>query len=218
MERESRRAPSTLALDLVVREDTTDQVAFDYNQDEVEFSRHARGMKLAGWEPGFVHLKRDLLPGWNGDRYALVSASLDVNRDPTTGIAPIFIPLVASLLIPMLAVWMNKVNEDKGFEVDAFELANIVIGGLFSVIALSFAICSSYGVIAGNDNTVTRLFALNYASLAVALLVVICFFRFNLPQRLFGPYVQEQLFRFLSWAMPVLTIGCSIAFLLIAAA
>jgi hypothetical protein len=88
---------------------------------------------------------------------------------------------------------------------------------LFSVIALSFAIYSSYGVIAGNDNTVTRLFALNYATLAVSLIVVIFFYRFGLPRRLFGRYVEEQLFRFVSWALPVLTLGTSIAFLLAAA-
>jgi len=124
--------------------------------------------------------------------------------------------LLASLLIPLLALWMNRATPE-GFEVEAFELANMGIGGLFSVIALSYAVSSAYGSIAGSDNTVTRLFALNYATLAVALVVVVVFFQRNVVLRHFGPYVHEQVFKFLLWALPVLTLGTSIAFVLIAA-
>lgn len=205
-----------LKIDLIVREDTTDSVLLDYEKEDVEFSRVSPTAELPGWEPGLVNLKRDTVAGWNGDRYSQISASLFVDRVAATGIAPIFIPLIASLLIPLLAIWMNKSTEE-GFEIEAFELANISVGGLFSVIALSFAIYSSYGVIAGNDNTVTRLFALNYATLAMSLVVVIFFYRFGIPRRLFGRYVEEQLFLFVSWALPLLTLGSSIAFLLVAA-
>jgi hypothetical protein len=55
-------------------------------------------------------------------------------------------------------------------------------------------------------------------TLAISLAVVIMFYRFNWPKRLFGPYVQEELFHFLTWAMPVLVVGTSIALLLVAAA
>jgi hypothetical protein len=206
-----------LKLDLIVRDETTDEVLLEFLKDDVVFSRIARGLALEGWTPGLINLSRDQVPGWNGDRYSRASASLFVDRVATAGITPIFIPLIASLLIPLLALWMNKPKEE-GFEVDAFELANVSIGGLFSVIALSFAIYTSYGVIAGSDNTVTRLFGLNYVTLAISLAVVIMFYRFNWPARLFGPYVQEQAFKFLLWAMPVLVIGTSIALLLVAAA
>jgi hypothetical protein len=43
-------------------------------------------------------------------------------------------------------------------------------------------------------------------------------FRFNLPMRWFGRYVQEQLYFFLSWAVPVLVLAAALAFLLIAMA
>ncbi len=200
-----------------VLEDTTDAVIFDFDKDEVEFSRVARTASLNGWQLGLVDLRGATIAGWNGDRYSQVTASLFIDRKASTGVAPIFIPLIASLLIPLLAIWMNRSTEE-GFEIQAFELANISVGGLFSVIALSFAIYSSYGVIAGNDNTVTRLFALNYATLAISLIVVIFFYRFGLPRRLFGRYVEQQLFMFVSWALPVLTLGTSVAFLLAAAA
>lgn len=206
-----------LKLDYIVREDTTDAVILDYENDDVEWSRTAKEATLDGWRLGLVDLSRSVVPGWNGDRYSRVSASLFVDRLPTTGIAPIFIPLIASLLIPLLAIWMNKSTED-GFQIEAFELANISIGGLFSVIALSFAIYSSYGMIAGGDNTVTRLFGLNYMTLALSLSIVIGFYRFNFPRRLFGRYVEEQLFLFICWALPILTLGTSVAFLLVAAA
>ena len=206
-----------LKLDYIVREDTTDAVVLDYENDDVEWSRTAKDAELDGWRLGLVDLSRSVVPGWNGDRYSRVAASLFVDRLPTTGIAPIFIPLIASLLIPLLAIWMNQSTED-GFAIEAFELANISIGGLFSVIALSFAIYSSYGMIAGGDNTVTRLFGLNYMTLALSLSVVIAFYRFKFPRRLFGRYVEEQLFLFICWALPILTLGTSVAFLLVAAA
>ena len=144
------------------------------------------------------------------------TASLFIDRVPSTGIAPIFIPLVASLLIPLLAIWMNRATEE-GFEIEAFELANMGIGGLFSVIALSFAIYTAYPILAGGDNTVVRLFGLNYATLAAALGIVVLLFQYNLPLRWFGPHVHQEVFRFITWAMPVLTLGLSVAFLLLAA-
>jgi hypothetical protein len=206
-----------LLLDLAVRENGTDEVELETHHDDVEWSRPVQGLAIDGWTPGAVDLDHSEVAGWNGDRYGRLQAALDVDRDPKGALAPVFIPLVASLLIPLLAVWMNKTN-DEGFEVDAFELANVVIGGLFSVIALSFAIYSAYGVIAGGDNTVTRLFGLNYVSLAGALGIVVVFFRFNLPRKFFGPYVHEELFRFVLWAMPLMSTFTSIAFILAARA
>ena len=45
--------------------------------------------------------------------------------------ATIFIPLFASLLIPLMAPWMNGAKEG-GFDIEGFELANFIIGGLFA--------------------------------------------------------------------------------------
>jgi uncharacterized Tic20 family protein len=207
-----------LAFDLIVREDTTDEVILVFDTEDVSFSRVARDAKLAGWDLGLVDLRADSVAGWNGDRYAKMTASLFANRQASTSLAPIFIPLFASLLIPLLAIWMNKANDEGEFEVDAFELANMGIGGLFSVIALSFAVYSSYGAIANGDNTVTRLFGLNYAMLAITLSIVVICFRYNLLARLFGPHVQREAFHYMSWALPILSAATSIAFLLVAAA
>ena len=205
-----------LLVDLLIREETTDELVLQFEKDDVEFSRVAPKAELDGWNLGLVNLHGSLVSGWNGDRYSRVTASLQVDRVWSTGLAPIFIPLFASLLIPLLALWMNHPTEE-GFQIEAFELANIGIGGLFSVIALSFAVYSSYGVIAGGDNTVTRLFGLNYATLAISLAVVVLFFRFNLPKRLFGHHVQTAIFNVLLWALPLLTAATALAFLLVAA-
>jgi hypothetical protein len=59
---------------------------------------------------------------------------------------------------------------------------------------------------------------LNYLALALSLLINLMLFRFNLPMRWFGRYVQEQLYFFLSWAVPVLVLAAALAFLLIAMA
>jgi hypothetical protein len=150
---------------LVVREQTTDEVVMHFDKDDQEFSRALNSARLDLWKIGDVELDADEASGWNGDRYSRVTASLIVSRFPSTGLTTIFIPLLASLLIPLLALWMNRTTPE-GFEVEAFESANMGIGGLFSVIALSCAVSSAYSGIAGSDNTVTRLFALNYATLA----------------------------------------------------
>ena len=68
------------------------------------------------------------------------------------------------------------------------------------------------------DNTVRRLFALNYLALALSLIINLTLFRFNLPLRWFGRYVQEQVFLFLSWAVPLLVLATAVATLLVAMA
>lgn len=205
-----------LELDIRVVEDTMSSVVLDYVQNDLDFTRAARGMKLDGWDSGIVALQRHVVHGWNGDRYAQVSAALTISRQPGRVVAPIFIPLFASLLIPFLILWMNRI-EDGAFVVEAFELANVIIGGLFSVIALSFSVNSSYKSISAGDNTVSRLFGLNYVTLALSLGVVILLFRLNLPKRLFNAFVQEEMFAVCTWAIPALALGTAAAFLLIAA-
>lgn len=207
----------SLRVELAVQEDTIEAVDLDFSSADVEFSRVAKSVEIGGWTPGLVNLKRELIKGWNGDRYAKVIAALDVEREARSTIATIFIPLFASLLIPFLATWMNRAKDD-GFEIDAFELANVIIGGLFAVIALGFTIGSSYPLLVQGDNTVSRLLGLNYTALAVGLVITVMFYRYRMPARWFGPYVQEQMFRFLSWAFPVSFIAVGLGFVAVAAA
>lgn len=207
----------SLQIELIVREDTVESVDLDYTSEDVEYSKVAKRVELGGWTPGLIHLKRELIAGWNGDRYAKVQVSLDVQRDAMGAIATIFIPLFASLLIPFLATWMNRADGDS-FEVEGFELANVIIGGLFAVIALGFTINSAFPLLAQSDNTVSRLLGLNYTALAMGLIITVAFYRYRLPARWFGPYVQEQMFRFLAWAFPVVFIAVGLGFVAIAAA
>ena len=207
----------SLKIDIVVREETSDAVDLDFTSDDVDFSRVANKAELDGWSLGLVNLQRKTIKGWDGENCASVSISLGVKRLAAGTIATVFIPLFASLLIPFLATWMNK-SRDGGFEVEAFELANVVIGGLFAVIALSFAISAAYPIVASGDNTVTRLVGLNYVALATGLFIIVVFYRYGLPKRWFGPYVEEQAFRFLIWAFPFLFVCTGLAFVLLAAA
>jgi len=207
----------SLLIELAVQEDTIETVDLDFSHEDVEFSRIAKSVEIDGWTPGLVNLKRDLIKGWNGDRYAKVVAALDVERVASSTIATIFIPLFASLLIPFLATWMNRAQDD-GFEIDAFELANVIIGGLFAVIALGFTISSAYPGIVAGDTTVSRLLGLNYVALAVGLIITVIFYRYRMPARWFGPYVQEQMFRFLSWGFPLMFIAIGLGFVAVSAA
>lgn len=45
---------------------------------------------------------------------------------------------------------------------EPFEQANVIVGGLFAVIALNFTLNAEYGMLGSTDNTVRRLFTLNY--------------------------------------------------------
>jgi hypothetical protein len=148
--------------------------------------------------------------GWYGEDLSRVTGSLAMQRRAGNSAALIFIPLLASLLIPLLAIWMNRVEEGE-FQIEAFELANVIVGGLFAVIALNFTLNAEYATLGSSDNTVRRLFALNYLALALSLLVNLTLFRFNLPLRWFGRYVQEQVFLFLSWR-PLLVLATAVAF------
>lgn len=206
-----------LPVEVMVREDTIETVDLDFASDDVAFSQVARSAAVEGWTLGLVGLSRSLVKGWNGDRYAKVTARIDAVRVSAGTVSTIFIPLFASLLIPFLATWMNRA-EGGGFEVEAFELGNVIIGGLFAVIALGFTISSSFPALMAADNTITRLLALNYVALAVGTVITVVFYRYRLPAAWFGAYVQEQMFRFISWAFPLLFLAAGLAFILAAAA
>lgn len=204
-----------LRVELVSLRDGRDRVTLDFRQDDLDFSSVARTVQLEDWEVGLLKLRRDTLPGWYGESHARLIASVEMVRQPARSAPAIFIPLLASLFIPLLALWLERVD-DNDFAIEAFELANIVIGGLFAVIALNFTILASYPALAGSDNTVTRLFSLNYTTLAISAVVNLVLFRFKLLKRWFGPHVPVVLYEFLVWAMPVLVLTVAVATLLLA--
>jgi hypothetical protein len=127
------------------------------------------------------------------------------------------VPLLASLLIPLLAIWLNRSNNGE-FEIKAFELTNIVIGGLFAIIALNFTINSERSILASSANTVSLLFGLNYLALAAALVINICLFRFNTVRLIAGRHVQHETVRYITWALPIAIVATALALILIAAA
>ena len=206
----------TLGVEVTVRRETTGEASLVVLQEDIDFSRSAEDLSIDGWTPGLVNIKRHTQPGWYGEFHSGLVVGLTVARKSVNVAATVFIPLLASLLIPLLAIWMNR-TEAGEFKVEAFELANIIVGGLFAVIALNFTINAAYSSVATGDNTVSRLFALNYVTLGVGLAVVVLFYRYNVPMRLCGRYVQEQMFSYLSWAVPLLAVGTALAFILVAA-
>ncbi len=206
----------TLGVDVTVRRETTGEVSLVVLQEDIDFSRPAQDLVIDGWTPGLVSIKRYTEPGWYGEFHSGLDVGLTVARNAGRVIGIVFIPLLAALFIPMLAIWMNSTEEGE-FQIDTFELANIVVGGLFAVIALNFTINSIYRSVSTGDNTVTRLFALNYVALGLGLAVVVLLYRYNVPTRLFGRYVQEQVYGYLSWAVPLLAFGTALTFIFVAA-
>ena len=204
-----------LQLELAIRGLTADAVALQFEQDDLEFSRTSARAKLDGWEIGLISLRSEPMTGWYGASHARVLASLEITRQSGAIAAAIFVPLFASLLIPLLGIWLNRV-EDGQFQIETFEFVNLIVGGLFAVIALNFTVNSLYQVLASGDNPVNRLFVLNYITLGVSLMVNVLIFRFGVVERLFGRYVQEQLYLFLIWAVPLLVLTMASALILVA--
>jgi hypothetical protein len=200
----------SLGIHVVSRSAPIQKVALDYRQDDLEFSSTRHIKEIDGWELGLVELAKAPVPAWRGEVNPGVVVAQQVRRNQSSLLATIFVPLFASLLIPLLVIWLNRM-EDGEFAVDAFELTNISIGGLFAVVALNFTVNSSFVKLAVGDNPVMRLFGLNYFMLALSIGVGIALYRYSVVRRLFGPYVQEEFFRFISWGIPVLCFGAASA-------
>lgn len=204
-----------LQVEAAVRSEPASNVSLVTLQGDLDFSRAASGAGLQGWTLGLVGMRSEPLPGWYGASHSRVIAGLAIARTPGGQVAAIFIPLFASLLIPLLTIWLNRV-EDGVFQIETFELVNLIIGGLFAVIALNFTVNADYGVLSTGDNAVNGLFALNYITLGVCLLVNILFFRYRVFEGLFGRYVQEQIYLTLTWAIPAIVLTTAIAIVAVA--
>ncbi|MEJ0028681.1 MAG: hypothetical protein WDN01_21865 [Rhizomicrobium sp.] len=206
-----------LQIEAAIRGQTSDQVVLQYDQDDLDFSQADPDASLNGWSIKTVALTSQPLKGWYGAMHTRAVASLTVAREPGSVLASIFIPLFASLLIPLLAIWLNHMEDGK-FGIETFELVNLIIGGLFAVIALNFTVNQAYEVLSTGDNPVNRLFALNYVTLGLSLLINVVFYRFDVVEKLFGRWVQEQAYLYLTWAIPVLVLTMASAIVLVAMA
>jgi hypothetical protein len=204
-----------LAVEIVADRAPRELVSLVFRQADLDYTRVAPGAEADGWHARSVDLSRRIVAGWHGESHDSVHATLTVERDAAVMAAPIFIPLLASLLIPLLAIWLNKLEEGE-FKIEAFELANVIVGGLFAVIALNFTVSSELGTLAGGDNTVSRLFSLNYLTLATAPAVNLLVFRYRILRTRFGPFVEEELFRVITWAVPTFAFATALAFVLVA--
>jgi hypothetical protein len=205
----------TLGVNVELLRETTNEASLVVLQEDLDFSHAEKNIKISGWDLGLVTVKRDMRPGWYGDYHSAIRFGVQIKRQTDQIIAPIFIPLIASLLIPLVALWMNHIDTGK-YKIEAFDLANIIVGGLFAVIALNFTVNSAYTIIASGDNTVSRLFALNYLTLGLVLMIVIFMYRFNVFNRFFGAYVEEEVYMFLFWALPLLTLGSAAGLIAVA--
>jgi len=206
-----------LQIEAAIRNQTSDQVVLQFDQDDLDFSQADPDASLTGWSVKTVALTSQPLKGWYGAMHTRAIASLTIARMPGSVLASIFIPLFASLLIPLLAIWLNHMEDGK-FGIETFELVNLIIGGLFAVIALNFTVNQAYQVLSTGDNPVNRLFALNYITLGLSLLINVVFYRFNVVEKLFGRWAQEQTYIYLTWAIPVLVLTMASAIVLVAMA
>ncbi len=204
-----------LMVEIIAKKEKAHQLRFVFNQDELQFSTFGSGMDIQGWKPEIVNLSREYKESWYGQSQSVLKAALVVKRESGSVFFTLFLPLIASLLIPLLAIWLNVYEED-GFKVDGFELANIVIGGLFAVVALNFTVNSSYIPLSVTDNTIMQLFGLNYLTLAISFAICILLYRFSLITYFFGMHFEKEFYLYLNWAIPLLVYLTSVFIILYA--
>ena len=103
-------------------------------------------------------------------------------------------------------------------QLEAHSLINLLIGGLFAVIALNLSVNTRYVALSSGDNLVSRLLALSYCTLGMAFLINLLLVRFRVMEQLFGRWPQEQTYLVLRWAFPVLVLTMAGAMILSAVA
>jgi Neurotransmitter-gated ion-channel ligand binding domain len=207
----------TLQIELAIRDQTSDVVALGFDQRDLDASRAAAETHLEGWDLLHVTLRSEPLPGWYGATHAHVVASLEINRHPGPTATAIAIPLFATLLIPFLTIWLNRVKDGQ-LQLEAHSLINLLIGGLFAVIAFNLSVNTRYPALSVGDSLVSRLIALSYVTLGIAFLINLMLIRFRVVERLLGRFTQEQCYLVLRWAFPVLVISMAGAMILSAIA
>jgi hypothetical protein len=162
-------------------------------------------------------LRSEPLAGWYGATHAHVVASLAIARHPAATATAIAIPLLATLLIPCLTIWLNRLRDGQ-LQLEAHSLINLLIGGLFAVIAFNLSVNTRYPALSTGDNLVTRLLAVSYVTLGIALLINLLLVRFRAVEQTLGRYPQEQVYLVLRWAFPALVLTVTVAMVLSAMA
>jgi hypothetical protein len=207
-----------LQVELAIRSATADVVALGSDQHDLDDSRAAVGAHLDGWSLLHVTLRSEPLAGWYGATHARVVASLAIARHPGPTATAIAIPVLATLLIPLLVIWLNRVRDDGQLQLEAHQLINLLIGGLFAVIALNLSINTRYTALSAGDNLVNRLLALCYVTLGISFLINLLLVRFRVVERLLGRWAQEQCYLVIRWAFPTLALTMAGAMILSAVA
>jgi hypothetical protein len=202
-----------LQIELAIRSRTSDVVTLVFDQHDLDATRPAAAAHLDGWTLMPATLRSEPLAGWYGATHAHVVASIEIARHPAVTATAIGIPLFATLLIPCLTIWLNRLRDGQ-LQLEAHSLINLLIGGLFAVIALNLSVNTRYTALSAGDNLVTRLLALSYVTLGSAFLINILLIRFRVVEQLFGRWTQEQCYLVLRWAFPVLVLTLAVAMIL----
>jgi Neurotransmitter-gated ion-channel ligand binding domain len=204
-----------LVIKMISRTEPVERLRLVSDQDDLEFSHDMPAQNINGWLFQTKELVESPQLALRGAMNSGVSFIQTIKRQQPNLLATIFVPLFATLLIPLLAIWLNK-KENGEFALEATDLTNLSVGGLFAVIALNFTVNSNLIQLANGDNPVMRLFGLNYVSLAISFFICVSLFRFNIINKLFGPYLAEEIYHCICWAFPAVILSIGLAILAIA--
>ena len=116
-----------------------------------------------------------------------------------------------------MAIWLNR-SEDGQFQIETFEFVNLIVGGLFAVIALNFTINSTYQVLERPATTRSAGCSLSTTPRSAQPLINCCDRSASGWSSAGSDATSRSSYLFLLWAIPVLVLTMASAVVLVALA
>lgn len=134
------------------------------------------------------------VPAINGDQTSQLVTSVRAKRHPTSYVPQIFLPLLVTSFLPLLAMWVMKT--------ELHERINWLITGVFSLIALNFSVSLQYPALPP-DSLVMKFFWMGYGLQCVMLAIMLLVYNEGFSETLFSRWTGDAVRGWLRWAVPV---------------
>lgn len=199
-----------LPVELVCAQEDVQRLVLTYGSNLRDIS-NMQASDPIGWHLSRLHVRPQTIRSWSGTTRSALTMEVEATREPRALFDSLFLPLLVTALIPMLALMMNHWN-GRRLVVEPFELAKLVLAGLFATITLNLATNSAYPHLLASYNLVSELFILDYLIQALALGVIVTFYRDQVrPDPRVDPYLARELYLACCWVVPLAALVTVIA-------
>ncbi len=194
-----------LPVELVCTQEDVQRLLLTYASNLRDVS-NMQASDPVGWHLSRLHVRPHTVRSWSGTTHSALTMEVEATREPQAFFDSLFLPMTVTMLIPMLALMLNHWN-GRRLVVEPYELAKLVLAGLFITIALNMATNMAYPHLLASYNLVSELFILDYLVQAVALGVIVTFYRDQVrPVPRVDPYLARELYLACCWVPPLATL------------